>query len=144
MYQGTIRVLVACIILGGHFLVFFAGLLLGIFGPLLGVDVVQTILMASPVLGVTASSALMFAMRGQTEIDRGEKVTTLFSTVTLFFPIALLVCIAVVFVAISRQVNGFGPDQLKISLGAIETFFGIFLGTIAQTLFGTKGENPSS
>jgi hypothetical protein len=31
MYQGQIRVIVAIIVLGGHFLVFFFGLLLGVF-----------------------------------------------------------------------------------------------------------------
>ena len=41
MYQGQIKVIVALIILGGHFLVFFCGLLLGVFGPLLGSDAVR-------------------------------------------------------------------------------------------------------
>lgn len=138
MYQGQIRVIVAAIILGGHFLVFFAGLLLGVFGPLLGTDAVQTVLMASPVLGVTATSALMFALRGEVGIRRGRKVTALFAFVTIFFPSALILCIFVIFYAVYVQISGFGPDQMKIALGGIETFFGVFLGAISDTLFGSK------
>ena len=86
MYQGQIRVIVAIIILGGHFLVFFFGLLLGVFGPLIGADAVQTVLMASPVLAVTATAALMFALRGEVGIHRGRKVTSLFAFVTHLLP----------------------------------------------------------
>ena len=138
MYQGQIRVLVAVIILGGHFLVFFCGLLLGIFGPLLGTDAVQTVLMASPVLAATATSALMFALRGELGIRRGRKVTGLFAFVTIFFPSALILCIFVVFYAVYVELSGFSPDQMKIALGGIETFFGVFLGAISDTLFGSK------
>jgi hypothetical protein len=139
MYQGQIRTIVAVIILGGHFLVFFCGLLLGVFGPLLGTDAVQTVLMASPVLGVTATAALMFALRGEVGIARGQKVTGLFAFVTIFFPSALILCIFVIFYAVYVQLTGFGPEQMKIALGAIETFFGVFLGAISDTLFGRKG-----
>jgi len=139
MYQGQIRTIVAVIILGGHFLVFFCGLLLGVFGPLLGADALQTVLMASPILGVTATSALMFALRGEVDIARGQKVTGLFAFVTIFFPSALILCIFVIFYAVYVQLTGFGPEQMKIALGAIETFFGVFLGAISDTLFGRKG-----
>jgi hypothetical protein len=138
MYQGQVRILVAVIILGGHFLVFFAGLLLGIFGPLLGSDAVQTVLMASPILGVTATSALMFALRGETEIAQGSKVTAIFGFVTVFFQTALILCVFIVFYAVYKQISGFGPEQMKIALGAIETFFGVFLGAISETLFGKR------
>ena len=42
--------------------------------------------MASPVLGVTATAALMFAMRGEVGIHQGRKVTGLFAFVTSSFP----------------------------------------------------------
>jgi hypothetical protein len=144
MYQGQIRVTVAIIILGGHFLVFFCGLLLGVFGPLLGSDAIQTVLMASPVLGVTATAALMFALRGEVGIRRGRKVTGLFAFVTIFFPLALILCVFVIFYAVYVQLTGFGPEQMKIALGGIETFFGIFLGAISDTLFGKKDGAPEA
>jgi hypothetical protein len=145
MYQGQVRTTVAIIILGGHFLVFFFGLLLGVFGPLVGADVVQTILMASPILATTATAALMFALKGELKIKHGSKVTGLFLFVTLFFPSALLVCIFLIFFAIYKQVPGFGPTQMKIALGSIETFFGVFLGAISEALFGSsKGANIGS
>jgi hypothetical protein len=137
MYQGQIRALVALIILVGHFVVFLAGLLLGVFGPLTGTDAAQIVLMASPVLAVTATAALMWILRGETEIVKGLKVTIPFAVITIFFPIALLLCILLIFFANYRQVTGFGPEQLKISLGGIETFFGVYLGAISDKLFGT-------
>jgi hypothetical protein len=134
--QSQIRTTVAVIILAGHFSVFLVGLLLGVFGPLGGTDAVQTLLMASPVLGVTATSALRFALRDEPQIADTKKVSGLFAFVTIFFPFALIACIAVVFAAVYKEVSGFGPDQMKITLGGIETFFGVFLGAISDTLFG--------
>jgi hypothetical protein len=136
MYQGQIRTVVALIILLGHFFVFFFGLLLGVLGPLLGSDALQTVLMASPVLAVTATAALKFALSGEGGIEKGIRVSGLFAFVTTFFPIALIVCIFIIFFAVYRQTPGFGPDEMKISLGGIETFFGVFLGAISDKLFG--------
>jgi hypothetical protein len=142
VYQGQIRTTVAVIVLGGHFLVFLCGLLLGVFGPLLGTDAMQTVLMATPVLGTTASAALIFALKGELKISHGAKVTGLFAFVTLFFPCALLLCIFIVFYAVYVQIPGFGPEQMKISVGGIETFFGVFLGAISDTLFKRQGSKP--
>jgi uncharacterized BrkB/YihY/UPF0761 family membrane protein len=137
MYQGQIRGIVALIILFGHLAVFFAGLLLGTFGPLTGTDAAQTVLIASPVLAVSGTAALMWIIRGQTGITKGEKVSGIFSVVSIFFPIALLVCIFFIFIAVYKQAPGFGSEQMKIALGGVETFFGVYLGAISDTLFGT-------
>ena len=105
---------------------------------------IQTVLMASPVLGVTATAALMFALRGEVGIRRGKKVTGLFAFVTIFFPSALILCIFVVFYAVYVQLSGFGPDEMKIALGGIETFFGVFIGAISDTLFGSKAHKADT
>ena len=89
-------------------------------------------------VAVTATAALMFALRGEVGIHRGRKVTGLFAFVTIFFPTALIACVFVVFYALYVELNGFGPEQMKIALGGIETFFGVFLGAISDTLFGKK------
>ena len=71
----------------------------------------------------------------------------LFAFVTVFFPTALIVCVFVVFYAVYVQLPGFGPEEMKIALGGIETFFGVFLGAISDTLFGKKdaaAENASA
>jgi len=136
MYQSQIRGSVALLVLVGHVVVFLIGMLLGIFGPLRGVDVVQTLMMACPVLGVTAMSALTYVLANESEPDRGAKVSAIFSFVVLLFPSALLASIVLIFYFVYIQVEGFGPENMKISLGAIETIFGAYLGAISTKLFG--------
>jgi hypothetical protein len=136
MYQGQVRSVVASIILVGHLLIFFAGIALGLFGPLRGSDLVQVLLIASPVLAVTATSALRFAFEGEVRIDKGEKITPIFLGVAIGFPLALIFSTLFLFWALYRQLNGFGPNELKVGLGAIETFFGVFIGLIGEQLFG--------
>jgi hypothetical protein len=136
MYQGQIRSIVAAIILGGHFLVFIAGMALGLLGPLRGTDLVQTVLMASPVLALTATAAIRFVLEGQVYIEMGQRVTPIFMAVVIAFPTALIACIFFLFWSIYRQYDGFGPTEFKIGLGAIETFFGAFIGMISDKLFG--------
>ena len=136
MYQGHIRTTVAAIILGGHLLVFVAGIALGLFGPLRGTDLVQVVLTASPILAVTATAAIRYVLDNQSGIARGERTTALFSIVVITFPSVLIGCIFFLFWALYKQMQGFGPNELKIGLGAIETFFGGFIGLISDKLFG--------
>jgi hypothetical protein len=79
----------------------------------------------------------MFALRAEKRIVKGVKITGLFAFVT-FFPTALIGCIFIVFFAVYKEVPGFGPGNMKIALGGIETFFGVFLGAISDSLFGTR------
>ena len=136
MYQGQLRTVVAAIILVGHTTILLCGFGLGLFGPLRGTDLVQVILTASPVLAATAALAFRYSLRTQTEVEQGLKITGLFGTVAIATPLTLIACILLLFWAMYRQVNGFGPNELKIGLGAVETFFGAFLGLVAEELFG--------
>src|SRR5947208_665940 len=107
MYQGQIRSFVAGIVLGGHFLVFVAGMALGLFGPLSGTDLVQVVLMASPVLAATATAAIRFVLQGEIYIEQGERVTAIFAAAVVAFPTALIVCIFFLFWAIYSKRNFF-------------------------------------
>jgi hypothetical protein len=134
--DGTIRTTVAGVILLGHFFVFVAGLGLGLFGPLRGTELVQTVLIASPILAVTATAAIRFILDGQYGRAKGRKVALPFAILVTAFPTALILCIFCLFYASFIQIEGFGPNELKVALGAVETFFGAFIGLISDRLFG--------
>jgi hypothetical protein len=136
MYQSQLRSTVAVLVLVGHLVVFLVGLLLGVFGPLHGVDVAQTLMMASPVLGATAMSGLTYVLANERRGTKGIKVSHVFAFVVIFLPVVLLASILLIFYFVYIQVPGFGPDNMKISLGAIETIFGGYLGAISTRLFG--------
>lgn len=143
MYDGQIRTVVALIILVGHFLVFAAGGMLGFFGPLRGTDLAQVVLIASPVLAVTATAAFRFLLAGQYGVAMGDKVTTVFAILVIAYPTVLILCIFGLFYAAYITLNGFGPDNLKVALGALETFFGGFIGLISDKLFGPLKPAPT-
>jgi hypothetical protein len=137
MTQRGVRTTVALITLLGHFVVFAFGLFaLGLFGPLFGNDLLQTVLMATPVLGVIAMAGLKYILANETEVSEGEQVGKAFATIVIFFPSALILCILAVFIAAYYQVSHFGPEQLRIYIGFLETFFGIYVGAISDHLFG--------
>lgn len=142
MTQGAIRNLVAALILGGHLSIFICALLLGLVGPLKGTDLVQVVLIGSPILCVTAGAALRFVLEGHSDVWKGSSVTATFASVVILIPSALIASVLVMFYAIFKQINGFGPNELKVGLGAIETFFGIFIGMISDKLFGTTPRRP--
>ncbi|PPD10301.1 MAG: hypothetical protein CTY36_00470 [Methylocystis sp.] len=108
------------------------------------VDGIQTILMTTPVLAATATAAFRWVMANETTRTLGQRVSMIFSIVCIFFPTTLIACIFLIFYLSYIQLEGFGPDEMKIALGAIETFFGAFLGSISDTLFGKpRGERAS-
>ncbi|MBW9070630.1 hypothetical protein [Agrobacterium pusense] len=127
---------VAAIIVFGHFFVFMIGLLVGVFGLMSGVDALQTVLMASPVLASTAIAAFshILARKARAGLTIAED-----DMVVLFcfaIPVMLILSLCGIFWLFYLQIDGFGPDQLKITLGALETVFGAFLGAISKRLFG--------
>lgn len=141
MRINTVRTCVAVVVIFGHLFVFVVGLSIGVFALLSGVDAIQTILMASPVLSATALAAFSYILAEANDerihkIRANRKVSGVFAAVTIVFPVFLLSGILVLFFIFWVQIDGFGSEQLKISLGALETFFGVYLGAISRTLFG--------
>ncbi|WP_155248967.1 hypothetical protein [Rhizobium leguminosarum] len=141
MYQDQIRSTVAFLIIIGHLAVFLAGLLLGVFGPLAGTDVIQIVVMALPVLGATAFAAINYILENEKGSQRLYKVSSAFATVTIAIPLCLFAAIFLIFYCSYIQVQGFGPDNMKVSLGGVETIFGSYLGAISTKLFGKIGSS---
>lgn len=133
----------ALVILLGHLAVFLAGLMLGIFGPLAGTDVIQIIVMTLPVLGATAFAALNYVLENEKGVARAYKVSAGFTFVVLLFPICLLSAVFAIFYFVYVQIPGFGPDNMKVSLGGVETMFGSYLGAISSKLFGKTVYTPA-
>lgn len=136
--------LVALIILLGHLAVFLSGLMLGIFGPLAGTDVVQMIVMTLPVLGATAFAALNYVLANEQGVGRAYKVSSGFAFIVVLFPVCLLSAIFAIFYFVYIQVPGMGPDNMKVSLGGVETIFGSYLGAISSRLFGAPNAATST
>lgn len=138
MSKQLVRNIVSIITIFGHLIVFIAALSLGIFSLLGGIDATQTLLMASPILAVTALAAFTHVLDNPEPASDQGKVSALYATLCIVFPIVLIAIIMVLFYLFYVQLDRFGPDQLKISLGAVETFFGAFIGAISRALFGVS------
>jgi heme/copper-type cytochrome/quinol oxidase subunit 2 len=136
--KNIVRSAVAVIVIFGHLGVFVVALALGTFSILRGFDALQTLLMASPILAVVALAAFTFIIDSQNEKDDTSRVSTLYAILCIVFPIILIGLILTLFYLFYLQLDGFGPEQLKVTLGGIETFFGVFLGAISKALFGTS------
>jgi hypothetical protein len=137
MYQSQVRVVVALIVIVGHFLVFAAALSFGLLQVLFSQDAFEILLMASPVLSATGLAALLYILENETNHAKGKKVTHSFSIIVIVVPTLLILVLASIFAALLFQFRNFGPDQLKIALGATETFFGAYLGAISKKLFSS-------
>jgi hypothetical protein len=137
MISGNIvRNAVAVIVIFGHLFVFIIALGLGIFSLLRGLDAIQTLLMASPILAVISLAAFTQMIDNQGVYVAETKVSSLYAVLCIAFPLILICIIFVLFYLFYLQIGRFGPDQLKVALGAVETFFGVFLGAISKSLFG--------
>lgn len=91
--------------------------------------------MASPLLASTAFAALSHILtRGQNKAGVREDAFAMVLYLTL--PVILLLAISLIFVLFYMQSDGLVPDQLKITLEAIECMLGAFLGGISKKLFG--------
>ena len=144
--KDFVRTSVAVIVIFGHLAVFISALTLGVFSLLGGTDAIQTLLMATPVLSTTALAAFSDVIARGDSVSQPEnpKVSALYTILAIIFPLILLALIFIIFYLFWIQLDGFGPDQLKISLGCLETFFGIYLGAIAKSLFTTSTQGSGS
>jgi hypothetical protein len=85
---------------------------------------------------VIGLAAFTFVIDNQNGPKDRSKVSVLYSALCIIFPLILIVIILVLFFLFYLQLDRFGPDQLKVALGGVETFFGVFLGLISKSLFG--------
>lgn len=136
--KNIVRNAVAVVVIFGHLVVFIVALGLGVFSLLRGLDAIQTLLMASPILAVVALAAFSQVMDySGISVDEG-KLSPLYAVLCIAFPVILICIILFMFYLFYLQLDRFGPDQLKVALGGVETFFGVFLGAISKSLFGNK------
>ncbi|MBD8662702.1 hypothetical protein IFT59_05500 [Rhizobium sp. CFBP 8752] len=142
MRKAVLTGSVALVIIFGHLGVFFTGLLVGVFRLMIGSDALQTLLMASPVLASTAVAALTHMLTKDAQSADRANEDPFVVVLCLSIPLLLLSAIFLIFILFYWQVDGFGPDQLKLTLGALESAFGAFLGAISKKLFG--GGKPQS
>ncbi|TPM35524.1 hypothetical protein [Mesorhizobium sp. B2-3-5] len=136
MNLGVLRALVSVIVIFGHLLVFLTAMALGVFSLLGGVDAMQTLLMASPVLAVIAFGAFSNVIENKADPSERTRVSLMYATICVVFPLFLVGLVLALFWLFYQQLDHFGPDQLKITLGGVETFFGVFIGMISKSLFG--------
>ena len=137
-FEST-RNLVAAIVVIGHFLVFMAACLLYIFGPLSGGELANVLLMASPVLAVTAASAVRSIMDADdARVGRRRKASRTFVLFSCLIPTCFTAAILVGFWACYVGSGGVGPEQLTIYLGTLEVAFGAYIGAISDRIFGLR------
>jgi hypothetical protein len=134
--KSTVRNSVVIITIFGHLAVFSVALALGVFSILRGTDAIQTLLMASPILGVIALAAFTYVISTQGIDNDVTEVSDLYAILCVTFPSVLILAILALFYLFYLQLDHFGPDQLKITLGGVETFFGVYVGAISRELFG--------
>jgi len=72
--------------------------------------------------------------------ERRRQGFRIYATLCLTFPLILIGIILILFYLFYLQLDRFGPDELKIALGSVETFFGVFLGAISKSLFGAASD----
>jgi hypothetical protein len=142
--RSVVRNLVAIIVIFGHLIVFIVALSLGIFSLLRGLDAIQTIMMASPILAVISTAAFTYVIDDYGASKDDVKVSWIYALLCIVFPVILIAVVLVLFYLFYLQLDHFGPDQLKVTLGAVETFFGIFLGSISKSLFSSPRSKRDS
>ena len=137
MYQHTLRQSVASVVIFGHVALFMYGFFgLGLFGPLWSEDALQVILMSTPVLGLTAGAGLIYILDTETVRRKGKKVNITTAFFCIAFPLALILSNFCLYWYAAGTPENFGPMELKLGLGVLETFFATFLGAISKKLFG--------
>ena len=84
--------------------------------------------------------AFTFVIDHEEGASDDAKVSGFYATLCLTFPMILIGIILILFYLFHLQLDRFGPDELKIALGSVETFFGVFLGAISKLLFGAASD----
>lgn len=129
----------ATILVLGHILLFFYGLIVAAIGRLELTDSVQMILMGSPLLAVVALSGFGHIV-GRLTIPPDDppvdgSVSGLLQFVTLSFIGALFIVYSM---GLFRTENLLSADGIKILVGSVETVLGGYIALIKDKLFIEK------
>lgn len=138
MRYGALKAWVAGLLVFGHLAVFCACFALFVTAPIEFPDVLQLALSAIPVLGASAVLAFRDILANPAGWRMGRKVSGVFLAVTLTFPLMMYFLVFFCLSGIYFQWQSFGPENVKIAVAGIEGFFGIYVGAIATTFFGSN------
>lgn len=141
MYQAAVHRTVAVVIVLGHLLIVAYGFYsLVLFGPNENwQEGLQVVLMASPVLAVSAVSGFRFVLQSGTSRRRGKKVNALYVAAIFIVPLILISFVLFLINLVYTGRSDIGLDGLKI--GSVETIFGVFIGMISEFAFGSGDES---
>lgn len=133
------RLLMAALV-GGHGLLFLYGLLVGAFGRLVFTDILQMILMGSPMLVVVSAAAFRWGVIkiSEPESSSDTKVDRLTVSVVLGIVLLFIFALFVIYTVALLDIPSLKVDGLKISVGAVETALGGYIATIRDKFFPDK------
>lgn len=130
----------ATIVIGGHFALFAYGVLIFLFGRMELEDLIQTILISSPVVAMTGLSAIDYVGRQRSsrrarKIDRGSG--WLIIGVLASFLVLLIAGYSLTFLrSDSRRLVSLG--EVNILLGLAETGLGAYIARVRNIIFPPK------
>ena len=123
-------------IIFSHFAIFVFAFFVAIAGRLEPIDILQMVLMGSPLLAALAIGAFSQIIAAGTTL-RDETLGLHWTMPLTCFAvvIAFIACLFWLYYQALVDRSTFSADLLKVLAGALETFFGVFLGLINRIVF---------
>ncbi|MDG4562470.1 MAG: hypothetical protein P9E88_14370 [Candidatus Competibacter sp.] len=141
MTENTLKITVGLSVVISYFVLIILVIVLYALGGFLFEEMTTTTALIVPMFGAYTSAIIKYilANRAMAE-DKSTVVTKAFLFISFFLPFILIagLCSIILLKAYNIAFSNF--DQFKLTLGVLQTAFGVYMGLLLTTLFDIKGK----
>lgn len=141
MTENTLKTAVGLSVIACYSSLIVLVIVLYALGGFLFEEMTTTTALIVPMFGVYATAIVKYILANRAmTADKSMAVTRAFLFISFFLPFVFIVGLYSIILLKAHNIAFSNFDQFKLTLGLLQTAFGVYMGLLFTTLFDVKGK----
>ena len=141
MTENSLKINVGLSVVLSYFSLIILVIVLYAFGGFLFEEMTTTTALIVPMFGVYTAAIIKYILANRAmSDDKSAIVTKAFLFISFFLPFVFIASLCSIILLKAYNIAFSNFDQFKLTLGVLQTAFGVYMGLLLTTLFDIKGK----
>lgn len=141
MTENSLKITVGLSVVLSYFSLIILVIVLYAIGGFLFEEMTTTTALIVPMFGVYTAAIIKYILTNRAmSDDKSSIVTKPFLFISFFLPFVFIASLCSIILLKVYNIAFSNFDQFKLTLGVLQTAFGVYMGLLLTTLFDIKGE----
>lgn len=141
MTENSLKITVGLCVVLSYFSLIILVIVLYALGGFLFEEMTTTTALIVPMFGVYTAAIIKYILANRAmSDDKSAIVTKAFLFISFFLPFVFIASLCSIILLKAYNIAFSNFDQFKLTLGVLQTAFGVYMGLLLTTLFDIKGK----